>query len=72
MNVEQADIWYFAFRQILPKPPAKWRAQGPFSSYKRATAEREAAKAYDAEVGNVFSANSKDEAQEKCDAGTTP
>jgi hypothetical protein len=68
MTAEQVGAmkWFFAFRQISPRPPGVWVAQGPYDSYEQAKAAREAAKAWDAEVSAPFKAHTKAEAQGKC------
>lgn len=69
MNAGRADAikWFFCFRQTFPRPPGRWVVQGPFHTYERAQAERNNAKAWDAEVSMLFEASTKDEAQRKCD-----
>lgn len=63
--------FFFCFRQVVPRPPGSWIARGPWETYDEAKQEREKAKAWDAEVGNVFSASSKAEADERCASGRT-
>jgi hypothetical protein len=64
MRAGQADAmkWFFCFRQTSPKPPGAWVVQGPYDSYEKAKAKREAAKASDAEVSTPFRASTKEEA----------
>jgi len=61
--------YYFGFRQVIPRPPGKWIAVGPYDSYDQAKVARENAKAADAQVSTPFLADSKEEAQAKCDDG---
>ena len=70
MSAGQANAdamkWFFCFRQTSPKPPGQWVVEGPYDTYERAKAEREAAKAWDADVTAPFAASTKAEAQGKC------
>jgi hypothetical protein len=51
--------YYFGFRA---KPDGAWVPVGPYYTYDGALEAREAAKAPDAEVGNVYSAKDRAEA----------
>jgi hypothetical protein len=59
------EKWWFGFRQTSPKPPGQAIACGPYESYEKAKAERQKSKAWDCEVSIPYSADSKDEAEEK-------
>lgn len=61
--------YFFKFRQTKPSPPGQWITCGPFDTYEQGKAERDKSKAWDAEVGNVFSAASIEEAKKKNDLG---
>ncbi|NTE33167.1 hypothetical protein [Agrobacterium tumefaciens] len=55
-------IYYFACR--VTRPFGRWVVEGPYE-YDDAKRERERAKAPDMQVQNVFSAASRQEAEEK-------
>lgn len=58
------EKYFFKFRQTSPKPPGQWVVCGPFENYQTAKSERENSKAWDCEVSNVFTAASKEAAEE--------
>jgi hypothetical protein len=61
--MSDAAKWFFWFRQKRPLPPGQWVLQGPFESRDVAKRAREQSKAWDADVSNVFSALSSEEAR---------
>lgn len=61
------NLWYFGFRQIVPRPPGSAVACGPYESESIATKERDAAKAFDAAVSIPFTAGSEEEARDKAE-----
>ncbi len=58
--------FYFCFRQIIPRPPGAWVLRGPYETYEQAMNARQRSKAWDADVGTPFSADSTPEAEKKC------
>jgi hypothetical protein len=60
------ELWFFAFRQLHSVDgPGAWVAWGPYPSRKDAQAASEQARAGDAQVGQVFLATSRAEADKK-------
>jgi len=66
MNIE-SKLWWFGFRQVIPRPSGRWVACGPYRSHREAMEARDRAKAIDAELSTPFKASSKIEAQDKAD-----
>jgi hypothetical protein len=56
--------YWYKFRQTSPRPPGQWIVCGPYDSCEAAAVAREKSKAWDCEVGNVFPAASKEEAEQ--------
>lgn len=55
--------YWYAFRQIIPKPPGSWIATGPYENYAAAKRGYEHAKlTSDAQVSPPFSAENQKEA----------
>jgi hypothetical protein len=69
--LEKVVKWFFCFRQVIPRPSGQWIACGPYESDDEAAKAREKSKTRDAEVGNVFAASSKEEAERRCKSGMT-
>ena len=61
---DNPNMFWFKFRQVIPRPPGNWVLCGPYRSYDEAKQKRQIEKARaDAEVSIVFSAASKDDAE---------
>lgn len=67
MPKELENNWWFGFRQILPKPPGRAIAEGPYGSYEDALREGEQAKAWDCTVSVPFIAATEEEAAQKAE-----
>ncbi|MBA4417770.1 MAG: hypothetical protein C0392_07655 [Syntrophus sp. (in: bacteria)] len=60
-------IYWFGFRQTVPRPPAKAVPCGPYDSREKANRERESSKAWDCNVSTVFIAETREEAEKKAE-----
>jgi hypothetical protein len=56
--------YWYGFRQLIPKPPGQAIACGPFDTYASAEKDRARSEAWDCTLSHVYSAASKDEAEE--------